>query len=103
PFVRQIDFVDLFLRRSRGLSLSQFSLLWCNFCNGRLQFRRRSLLWGQLFVRQTCSTLEAAAKFSEPFRAAHIPALGVDLLQLCGKFCGAAVVARAENEIQKFL
>jgi len=47
--------------------------------------------------------LEAAAKFLKPFCAAGISALCVDLLELRGKFRRAAVVARAENEIEQFL
>ena len=70
-------------------------------------FGRRSggsgLRRGQIFIAQTSSALETAAKLLEAFRAADVSALRVNLLQLCGKFRGAAIVACAKDEIQELL
>src|SRR5207302_11159834 len=56
----------------------------------------------QFFVRQTSSTLEAATQFPESFRTALVACFTVDLLQVCGKFGSAPVIARAKDEVEQF-
>jgi hypothetical protein len=63
---------------------------------------RRSRSSGQIFVTETGSTLKTAAQFAEALGTTLIATLGVNLFELRGKFGGAAVVAGAEDEIEKF-
>src|SRR5262249_20580103 len=56
----------------------------------------------EFFVGNSRGALEAAAKFAETLGAGRFAPFLVNLFELRSKFCGAAIVSRAKNEIEKF-
>src|SRR5215472_4277613 len=63
---------------------------------------RRGCGTRQVLVRESGGTLEAATQFRKALGAALVPCLGMNLLELRGQFGSAAIVAGAENKIEKF-
>jgi len=56
----------------------------------------------EIFVGKTRGTLKTAAKFAKAFGAGRVTTFGVNAFELSGEFCCAAVVTRAEDEVEKF-
>src|SRR6266576_3654670 len=88
-WLRRLSFFE-----QRGPLVGQIHFL--NFCF------RRGCGTSQFLVRKSGGALEAAAQFRKALGAALVAGLGMNLFELRSQFGGAAVVAGAENKIEKF-